>query len=65
MTNNEASKFLLKIQDNEMSKKHEWKWLNSFGAGKFIDTSEIPLFDHVPSEIDDFIERQKEMYEII
>ena len=59
----EANKFMLKIQEDEF--RHKCKGLTNLERGEFKNLTEKPLFDYVPSSIDGFIDRQREMYEII
>ena len=61
--NSEANKFMLKIQEDEYI--HKCKGLTNLEQGEFNNLTDAPYFDYVPSNIDGFIDRQQEMYEII
>lgn len=64
----EASKFMLMTQDDlnpYSGKVHKCKGFANFSKGSFCNMNEEPQFDYVPSNIEGFIDRQREMYEII
>ena len=75
----EASKFLLLIQDDTNQKDkidiygrnkkrkqaHKCYALTNFREGSLINIDDKPLYDSNPSNVEGFIGRQQEMYEII
>jgi hypothetical protein len=71
----EASKFMLLTQDSDncddfygfksSAKKHKCYALTNFKEGELISMSDKPMFDQNPSNVEGFIGRQQEMYDII
>ena len=75
----EASKFMLLIQDDKNKKDeidiygrnkkqkqaHKCYALTNFREGSLINTDDKPLYDSNPSNVEGFIGRQQEMYDII
>ena len=72
----EASKFMLLIQEHDhwditynpnsgAAKKHRCYALTNFKEGKLVNMDSKPMFDSNPSNVEGFIGRQQEMYEII
>lgn len=52
--------------DNSGQKaKHRCHALTNFKEGGLIDMNDKPMFDSNPSNVEGFIGRQQEMYEII
>jgi len=77
ISKSEANKYLLLIQDKEgntinfytgekiVQNKHKCHALTNFKEGGLLDMNEEPMFDSNPSNVEGFIGRQQEMYEII
>ena len=64
----EACKFLLLIQPDAKTgsiEKHICYSLTDFKEGKLSSMDKIPIFDSIPSNVEGFIGRQQEMFEII
>ncbi|CAI2382289.1 unnamed protein product [Moneuplotes crassus] len=77
----EANKFMLLTQDDDQikssaaeqdmygfassKKRHKCNALTNFKTGCLTNMNEIPVFTSNPSNVEGFIGRQKEMYEII
>ena len=72
----EASKFMLLIQEHDRwdvtynpnsfaTKKHRWYALTNFKEGSLVCMDSKPMFDSNQSNVEGFIGRQQEMYEII
>lgn len=63
----EANKFLLLKQGEKGSRSspHQCYALSNFQVGSLTTVDHIPVFDAVPSNVEGFVGRQQEMYEII
>jgi nucleoside-triphosphatase THEP1 len=65
---NEANKFLLLIQPEKSYRStdsHKCNILSDFKNGGLTSMDHKPLFDSIPSNVEGFVGRQQEMYEII
>jgi ATP-dependent Clp protease ATP-binding subunit ClpA len=62
----EANKFLLLTQEGKhQHNKHRCYELSNFSDGCCKNVDDPPIFDSIPSNVECFIGRQQEMYEII
>ena len=70
INSSEASKFILLIQDKDTQffrakNSHKWYALSNYQPGVLTNIDNKPIFDSNPSNVDCFVGRQQDMYEII
>jgi hypothetical protein len=53
------------MENSEQKTKHRCHALTNFKEGCLLDMNDKPMFDLNPSNVEGFIGRQQEMYEII
>ena len=68
INNGEANKFILMVNNNEMtnkSQKHVWFPIATFKEGKLTKHGNDPIFNSIPTIPDNFRGRQQEIWEVI